>query len=246
MTADVGEAWIIDAVRSPRGIGKQGKGSLAHLHPQKVLGQVLNGLHERVGFERSDVDDVVCGNGSHAGDHTHDIGRMAVLDAGWPISVPGVTLNRFCGSGQQAVTFVAMGVGAGHQDLVIGAGVESMSRPARNGTDGFHANNEHLLAIHPQIPQGLSADLIATLDGATRVDVDALAWRANTGAKVAIDEGRFERSLITILNDDGSVALDHEEYPRPETTAEGLAALTPSFAKMLDFKMEQSDLTMAE
>ena len=130
MTADVGEAWIIDAVRSPRGIGKQGKGRLAHLHPQKVLGQVLNGLQERVGFDAADVDDVVCGNGSHAGDHAHDIGRMAVLDAGWPISVPGVTLNRFCGSGQQAVTFAAMGVVAGHQDLVIGAGVESMSRSA--------------------------------------------------------------------------------------------------------------------
>jgi acetyl-CoA C-acetyltransferase len=243
---DVGEAWIIDAVRSPRGIGKAGKGSLSHLHPQKVLGQVLNALHDRVGFERTDVDDVVCGNGSHAGDHAHDIGRMAVLDAGWPITVPGVTLNRFCGSGQQAVTFAAMGIGAGHQDLVIGAGVESMSRPARNGTDGFHANNEHLLATHPQVPQGLSADLIATLDGVTRVDVDALALESQHRAATAIAEGRFDRSLVTIRNDDGSVALDHEEYPRPDTTAEGLAALTPSFSKMLDYRMEQSDLTMAE
>ena len=211
----VGEAWIIDAVRSPRGIGKQGKGSLAHLHPQKILGQVLNGLRDRVGFDPVDVDDVVCGNGSHAGDHAHDIGRMAVLDAGWPISVPGVTLNRFCGSGQQAVTFAAMGVGAGHQDLVVGAGVESMSRPARNGTDGFHANNEHLLATHPQVPQGLSADLIATLDGYTRVEVDALGLESQRRAATAIAEGRFDRSLVTIHNDDGTVALDHEEYPRP-------------------------------
>ena len=91
------EAWIIDAVRSPRGVGKQGKGSLAHLHPQKVLGQVLNGLRDRAGFDTVDVDDVVCGNGSHAGDHAHDIGRMAVLDAGWPVTVPGVTLNRSAG-----------------------------------------------------------------------------------------------------------------------------------------------------
>ena len=143
------EAWIIDAVRSPRGGGKPGKGSLSHLHPQRVLAQVLEGLRDRVGFDPADVDDVVCGNGSHAGDHAHDIGRMAVLDAGWPISVPGVTLNRFCGSGQQAVTFAAMGVLAGHQDLVVGCGVESMSRPARNGTDGFHANNAHLLAAAP-------------------------------------------------------------------------------------------------
>lgn len=240
------EAWIIDAVRSPRGIGKRDKGALSSVHPQKVLGQVLNGLQERLGFEPADVEDVVCGNGSHAGDHAHDIGRMAVLDAGWPITVPGVTLNRFCGSGQQAVTFGAMGIGAGHQDLVIGCGVESMSRPARNGTDGFHANNEHLLATHPQVPQGLSADLIATLDGSTREDCDALGLESQRRAEVAIKEGRFSRSLIPIHHDDGSVALDQEEYPRPETTAEGLAALNPSFAKMVDFKMEQSDSTMTE
>ncbi|MDA3039945.1 MAG: acetyl-CoA C-acyltransferase [Actinomycetota bacterium] len=242
----MGEAWIIDAVRSPRGIGKQGKGSLAHLHPQKVLGQVLNGLAERTGIDRADVEDVVCGNGSHAGDHAHDIGRMALLDAGWPISVPGVTLNRFCGSGQQAVTFAAMGVSSGHQDLVIGAGVESMSRPARNGTDGFHANNEHLLNQHPQVPQGLSADLIATLDGSSREDCDALALESQRRAGVAIEEGRFDRSLIAIRNDDGSVALGREEYPRPGTTMEALASLGPSFPKMVDFKMEQADHTMAE
>ncbi|MCP3987830.1 MAG: acetyl-CoA C-acyltransferase [Actinomycetia bacterium] len=240
------EAWIIDAVRSPRGVGKRDKGALSTIHPQKILGQVLNGLQDRVGFDPVDVEDVVCGNGSHAGDHAHDIGRMAVLDAGWPITVPGVTLNRFCGSGQQAVTFGAMGVAAGHQDLVIGCGVESMSRPARNGTDGFHANNEHLLQTHPQVPQGLSADLIATLDGRSREDCDAVGLESQRRAQVAIAEGRFSRSLIPIYHDDGSVALNEEEYPRPETTAEGLAALHPSFAKMLDFKMEQSDRSMAE
>lgn len=120
------EAWIIDAVRSPRGVGKQGKGALSHLHPQRVLAQVLDALQKKAGFDPKDVDDVVCGNGSHAGDHAHDIGRMAVLDAGWPITVPGVTLNRFCGSGQQAVNFAALGVMAGQQDLVVGGGVESM------------------------------------------------------------------------------------------------------------------------
>lgn len=240
------EAWIIDAVRSPRGVGKKDKGALSGLHPQKILGQVLNGLQERVGFDPAEVEDVVCGNGSHAGDHAHDIGRMAVLDAGWPISVPGVTLNRFCGSGQQAVTFGAMGVAAGHQDLVIGCGVESMSRPARNGTDGFHANNEHLLATHPQVPQGLSADLIATLDGRSRQECDAVGLESQRRAQEAIAEGRFDRSLITIHHDDGTVALDREEYPRPETTAEGLAGLNPSFARMVDLKMEQSERSMAE
>jgi acetyl-CoA C-acetyltransferase len=240
------EAWIIDAVRSPRGIGKQGKGSLAHLHPQRVLAQVLNGLQERVGFDTADVDDVVCGNGAHAGDHAHDIGRMAVLDAGWPITVPGVTLNRFCGSGQQAVTFAAMGVLAGHQDLVIGCGVESMSRPARNGTDGFHANNEHLLAIHPQVPQGLSADLIASIDGRTRDECDRVGFVSQERAAQAIAEGRFDRSLIPIRNDDGSVALDREEYPRPGTTMDTLGQLNPSFPKMTEFSFEQAEATMRE
>jgi acetyl-CoA C-acetyltransferase len=240
------EAWIIDAVRSPRGIGKQGKGALAHLHPQRVLAQVLTGLQERVGFDPADVDDVVCGNGSHAGDHAHDIGRMSVLDAGWPITVPGVTLNRFCGSGQQAVTFAAMGILAGHQDLVIGCGVESMSRPARNGTDGFHANNAHLLEVHPQVPQGLSADLIASIDGRSRDDVDRVGVVSQQRAAQAIAEGRFDRSLITIHDDDGAVALDREEFPRAGTTMETLATLAPSFPKLDDVSFEQANATMRE
>ncbi len=240
------EAWIIDAVRSPRGIGKKDKGSLNPLHPQTILGQVLSGLRDRVGFDPTDVEDVVCGNGAHAGDHAHDIGRMAVLDAGWPTSVPGVTLNRFCGSGQQAVTFGAMGVLAGHQDLVIGCGVESMSRPARNGTDGFHANNEHLLATHPQVPQGLSADLIATIDGSSREDCDRIGFVSQQRAADAIAEGRFDRSLIPITDESGNVVLDSDEYPRPGTTMDDLAKLQPSFTKMVDFSFEQTDATMRD
>jgi acetyl-CoA C-acetyltransferase len=238
------EAWIIDAVRSPRGVGKQGKGALSHLHPQRVLAQVLNALQKKAGFDPRDVDDVVCGNGSHAGDHAHDIGRMAVLDAGWPITVPGVTLNRFCGSGQQAVTFAAMGIAAGHQDLVIGCGVESMSRPARNGTDGFHANNKHLLDVHPQVPQGLSADLIATVDGWTRTQCDQVGVESQRRAAAAIADKRFDKSLVPIKNEDGSIALDREEYPRPGTTLETLAQLATSFDKMVGFKMEQADKDM--
>jgi len=238
------EAWIIDAVRSPRGAGKPGKGALSHLHPQLVLAQVLEGLQKKAGFDPRDLDDVGGGNGSHAGDHAHDIGRMAVLDAGWPISVPGVTLNRFCGSGQQAVTFAAMGIAACHQDLVIGCGVEHMSRGARNGTDGFHANNKHLLERHPQVPQGLSADLIATVDGWTREQCDALGLESQKRAAAALAAKRFDQSLVTIKNEDGSVALDHEEYPRPSTTMEGLAKLEPSFPKMTGFKFEQSEKDM--
>ena len=109
------DAWIIDAVRSPRGKGKQ-TGSLHEVHPQRVLAQVLNALQERNGFDTADVDDVVMGCGAGSGDHSMDIARMATLDAGWDLDAPGVTLNRFCGSGQQAVNFAAMGVRAGFQD----------------------------------------------------------------------------------------------------------------------------------
>jgi acetyl-CoA C-acetyltransferase len=169
-----------------------------------------------------------------------------VLDAGWPITVPGVTLNRFCGSGQQAVTFGAMGILAGHQDLVVGCGVESMSRPARNGTDGFHANNPHLLELHPQVPQGLSADLIASVDGRSREDVDRVGLVSQERAAAAIAEGRFDRSLVAIRYDDGSVALDHEQFPRPGTTMETLGSLTPSFPAMDDLRYEQATATMRQ
>src|SRR3954466_2871848 len=120
------EAWIIDAVRSPRGKGKA-NGSLHEIHPQRILAQVLEGLRERNGFDTAEVDDVIMGCGAGSGDHAMDIARMAALDAGWSIDAPGVTLNRFCGSGQQAVNFASMGVLSGFQDIVVGGGVESMS-----------------------------------------------------------------------------------------------------------------------
>ena len=119
------EAWIIDGVRSPRGKGKK-NGALHHIHPQELLAQCLNAIVQRTGVDSTEIDDVIVGNGSGIGDHGADIARMAVLDAGWPFATPGVTLNRFCGSGQQAVNFAAMGVLSGHQDLVVGGGVESM------------------------------------------------------------------------------------------------------------------------
>ena len=226
------EAWIIDGVRSPRGGGKPGVGSLSHIHPQRILAQVLNHLRDRVGFDTNDIEDVIMGTGSGAGDHAMDIARMATLDAGWPITAPGVTLHRFCGSGQQAVSFAAMSILAGHQDLVVGGGVESMSRPASLSVDGFTANNPHLYAQYPLVPQGISADLIATLEGFTRQDVDALGVQSQTRAAAAIADGRFKRSVVPIYNDDGSLALDHDEYPRPGTTMDSLAGLRPAFEKM--------------
>ncbi len=160
------EAWIIDAVRSPRGKGKE-NGSLHPVHPQRILAQVLNALQARNGFDTADVDDVIMGCGSGNGDHSMDIARMAALDAGWSLDVPGVTLNRFCGSGQQAVNFAAMGILAGFQDLVVGGGIESMSRPAPMHADGFTANNHHLRDQYDMVAQGISADLIATVEGFT-------------------------------------------------------------------------------
>ncbi len=226
------EAWIIDGVRSPRGGGKPGVGSLTHIHPQRILAQVLNALKDHAGFDPADVEDVIMGNNSGVGDHSMDIARMATLDAGWPVTVPGVTLHRFCGSGQQAVNMAAMNIMAGMNDLLVAGGVESMSRPAPLSVDGFTANNAHLYAQYPLIPQGISADLIATLEGFSREDCDRLAVESQRRAAEAIDAGRFKRSVVPIYNDDGTLALDHDEHPRPGTTMESIAGLNPSFAKM--------------
>ena len=225
------EAWIIDAVRSPRGKGKE-TGSLHPVHPQRILAQVLNALRDRNNLDTADVDDVVMGCGAGSGDHSMDIARMAALDAGWSLDAPGVTLNRFCGSGQQAVNFAAMGVLSGFQDVVVGGGVESMSRPAPLHVDGFTANNNHLRDIYAMVAQGISADLIATIEGFTRQQCVQLAVDSQNRARIAITEGRFEKSLVPIFTDDGTLALDHDEFPRPGTTMDDLAKLTPSFEAM--------------
>ena len=171
------EAWIIDGTRSPRGKGKA-NGSLHAIHPQELLAQVLNALADRTGIDTNDVDDVIIGNGNSAGDHGACIGRMSVLAAGWPVGAPGITLNRFCGSGQQAITFAAMGIQAGHQQLVVGGGVESMSRwPVDNAPPDFTAGNAKLRDAFPLVPQGISADLIATIEGFSRDDCRRLCRR---------------------------------------------------------------------
>jgi acetyl-CoA C-acetyltransferase len=237
------EAWIIDAVRSPRGKGKE-SGALHNVHPQRILAQVLNGLAERHGLNTADVDDVVMGCGAGSGDHSMDIARMAALDAGWSLDAPGVTLNRFCGSGQQAVNFAAMGVLSGMQDVVVAGGVESMSRPSPMHVDGFTANNAHLRAQFDMVPQGISADLIATIEGFSRQDCDALAAESQARAALAIQEGRFEKSLIPIFHDDGSLALAVDEHPRPGTTLADLAKLSPSFEQMGAYKKDPNGLSI--
>ena len=239
------DAFIIDAVRSPRGKGKK-SGALHEVHPQRILAQVLNGLQERNGFDTADVDDVVMGCASGSGDHAMDIARLAALDAGWSLDAPGVTLNRYCGSGQQAVNFAAMGVRAGFQNLVVAGGVESMSRPAPMHVDGFTANNNHLRDQYDMVPQGISADLIATTEGFTRKDCDELGVDSQNRAAAAIKDGRFDRALIPIHHDDGALALDHDEFPRPGTTMEGLAELTPSFLGMGAHTMDGAAQTIDE
>jgi acetyl-CoA C-acetyltransferase len=226
-------AYILDAVRSPRGRGKPGKGALSGVHPQRILAQVLQGLAKKSGLDPKKVDDVIVGCVSQAGEQGANIARNAVLDAGWPIEIGGTTVNRFCGSGLQAIDFAAMGVMSGVQPLVVAGGVESMSRaPMGSDGGGIDGNNMHLRKRYMQVPQGISADLIATLDEIPRADLDAWALRSQQRAGVAVKEGRFQKSLVPIAGDDGKVALDREEYPRPDTTAEALAKLEPAFVAM--------------
>ena len=239
------EAWIIDAVRSPRGKGKK-YGALHEIHPQRILAQVLNALQERNGFDTAEVDDVVMGCNAGSGDHAMDIARMAALDAGWSLDAPGVTLNRFCGSGQQAVNFAAMGVRSGFQQLVVAGGVESMSRRAPMHVDGFSANNDHLRKQYEMVPQGISADLIATIEGFTRKECDQLGIDSQNRAEAAIQDGRFDRALVPIHHDDGSLALDHEEFPRPGTSMETLSELKASFEQMGAHKPEGASRTVDE
>jgi len=227
------EAWIIDAVRTPRGRGKKDAGGLSSIHPQELLAQALQALATRNPFDPKDVEDVVVGCVTEAGEQGGCIARMAVLASGWPIEVTGVSLNRFCGSGQQAVNFALMGVMAGQQDLVVGSGVESMSRqPMGSDGAGIDGHNRHLREMYALVPQGISADLIATLEGFTREDCDRFAHRSQMRAKVAMEERRFAKSLVAVRGPDGDVVLDRDEHPRPQTTLDGLGKLEPSFVQL--------------
>jgi acetyl-CoA C-acetyltransferase len=226
------EAYVLDAVRTPRGRGKAGKGALSGVHPQELLAQTLEALAGRTGIDRGEVDDVVVGCVSQVGEQGANVARNAVLAAGWPVEVTGVSLNRFCGSGLQAVNFAAMGVASGAQQLVVAGGVESMSRlPLGADGGGQDGGNLRLRARHFQVPQGISADLIATLEGISREEVDAFALESQRKAGQARSDCRFSHGLFPVRDPEtGAVLLEKDEYPRPETTAEGLAGLTPAFA----------------
>ena len=241
------DALIIDAVRTPRGIGKFGKGALADMHPQHLGAAVLKALQQRNGINTAEVDDIIWGTSSQRGAQACDLGRMSALDAGYDLRSSGVTLDRFCGSGITVVSLAAASIMSGMEDLMVAGGTEMMSMPGRRGADEgplmMDAGNLRLRANVPQSHQGVCADAIATLESISRTDLDAGALESQRRADHAIKNGYFKKSLVTVFKADGSLALDHEEFPRPQTTAEGLASLKPAFTAMADVPLDDKGNT---
>lgn len=220
------EALIIDAVRTPRG---RRKGSLAEVHPIDLLCVPLRALVERNQLDPAHIEDVVIGCVTETGEQGTNIARGAVLAAGWPVDIPAVTLNRFCGSGQQAVNFAAMSVRSGAQDLVVAGGVESMTRVPMGSDMGPLPPS--LLDKYNLIPQGLSAELVAEQWNLSREELDEFALGSQQKAWQAIQEGRFKKSIVPVpVSQNGESRLfDTDEHVRPQSTLEGLLALQPSF-----------------
>ena len=246
------DAYIIDAVRTPRGIGKAGKGALADMHPQHLAAAVLKAIAARNGIDTATVDDIIWSTSTQKGKQGGDLGRMAALDAGYDIRSSGTTLDRFCGGGITTVNMAAASIMSGMEDCVVAGGTEMMSLTATMAAEERAAGlpsmmmgsgNARLQKIHPQSHQGVCGDAIASMEGITRADVDALGLESQRRAAAAIAEGRFARSLIPVFREDGALALDREEFPRPQTTAEGLAALEPSFARIADVPLDEQGTT---
>jgi acetyl-CoA C-acetyltransferase len=245
------EALIIDACRTPRGIGKVGKGALADIHPQQLAASVLAALAQRNGLNTADVDDIIWGTSSQRGKQGGDLGRMAALDAGYDVKASGVTLDRYCGSGITSVNLGAAMVMSGMEDLVISGGTEMMSYTASSAASAdrsagpmlMDSGNLRLRARHPQSHQGVCADAVATLEGISRQAVDELALVSQQRADAAIRGGHFKKSLVAVYKEDGSLALDHEEFPRPQTTLEGLGQLKPAFEAMAEFALDEKGTT---
>lgn len=224
------DAWIFDAVRTPRGRGKE-NGALYGTKPLDLLTTALTGLRERTGLDTAQVDDVVVGCVTQVGDQGACIARTAVLAAGWSTDAPGVTLNRFCASGLEAVNHAAAMVASGFHDLVVAGGVESMSR-VKMGSDGGALFDPQMVFQIGAVPQGISADLLATLRGITREEADAFALRSQKLAVAAIDAGAFARSIVPVTDENGEVILAVDELPRRDATPAALAKLAPSFQVM--------------
>ncbi|WP_326609661.1 acetyl-CoA C-acetyltransferase [Streptomyces scopuliridis] len=226
------EAFVYDAIRTPRGRGK------AHgaLHGTKPIDLVVGLIHELrrrfPGLDPAAIDDIVLGVVSPLGDQGSDIARIAAVAAGLPDSVAGVQENRFCASGLEAVNLAAAKIRSGWEDLILAGGVESMSRVPMGSDGGAWAMDPMTSFATGFAPQGIGADLIATLGGFSRRDVDEFAALSQERAATAWKEGRFDRSVVPVLDRNGLTVLDHDEHMRPGTTADSLAALKPSFARI--------------
>jgi len=246
------EALIIDAVRTPRGIGKPGKGALTSLHPQHLAATVLRALQQRNDLQTGDIDDVIWGTSAQKGLQGGDMGRMAALDAGYDIRVSGVTLDRFCGSGLTAVSFAAAQLKSGMEDLIVAGGTEMTSQIATMQqqdaaagikSPGLGTGNARLQARYPQSHQGVSADAIASMEGIGREALDAFGAESQKRAARAIQNGYFDKSLVPVIDEAGKLLLARDEYPRPDTTLAGLAALNPAFAQIADMPLDERGTT---
>ena len=223
------DAFVYDAVRTPRGRGKA-SGALHEVTPIRLAGAALSAIRDRNSLDTRAVDDVVLGVVEPVGEQGADIARVAALDAGYDESVAGVQINRFCASGLEAVNMAAGQVMAGQSDMTIGGGVESMSRVPMFSAGGAWASDPDVAFRTYFVPQGVSADLLATLYGYSRDDVDSYAVESQRRAARAWDAGRFSRSVVPVTDRSGLVILDRDEHLRPDATMQSLAALEPSFA----------------
>ena len=224
------EAFIFDAVRTPRGKGKA-SGALNEVKPVALLRTLLKSIQQRNALDTAQVDDVVLGCVTPVGDQGGNIARTAVLDADWDVDVTGMQLNRFCSSGLEAVNLAAMKVRSGWEDLVVAGGVESMSRVLMGTDGGALAYDPAVSGKLKFVPQGIGADLIATLEGFTRQDVDSFALASQQKAASAREKGYF-KSIIPVSDQNGILTLDQDEFIRPETTLEGLGSLKAAFAQI--------------
>ena len=225
------EAYVFEALRTPRGKGKK-DGSLHEVKPITLLTGLLTELQARQGFDTAAVDDVVMGIVSPVGEQGSVLPKVAAIKAGWAFTTAGVQINRFCASGLEAVNLAAQKVRSGWEDLVVAGGVESMSRVPIGADGGAWAQDPETNSATLFVPQGIGADLIATLDGFTREDVDAFALESQRRATAARAAGYFKQSVVPVRDALGLVILEEDEFIKPQTTMEALAGLKPSFAQL--------------
>ena len=226
------DCFIYDAVRTPRGKGRKKDGALADAPPLRMAKAVLQALPERGGFDSKEIEDVIFGCVEPVGEQGANVGRMAAMLSGYDDSVPGVQLNRFCASGLEAVNIGAAKVKAGDVDLIVGGGMESMSRLSMGASGGAWSADPELAWGTSFVPQGIGADLIATKYGYSRQDVDAFAVESQKRGAAAWEGGHFSKSIVPVKDAVGVTMLDRDEHMRPGTTVEDLAQLKPSFEMM--------------